>query len=143
MRKWWLRNHKSRLQLEEYFESRFKDADNTENIPRIKLPIMLTNNTFETRLPNSKKGADVILYLRTAPKIAPTPRKRNSIPFIIYMLWRNKVSVKYLPNALCCIFRHVTKDIWIYRILLDCHIIIIIIIIIMNYIHYLQLTFKN
>ncbi|CAN5456277.1 hypothetical protein BH18THE1_BH18THE1_17050 [soil metagenome] len=94
----------------EYFESRFKDADNTENIPRIKLPIMLTNNTFETRLPNSKE-ADAILYLRNAPKIVPTPRKRNSIPFIICMLWRNKVLVKYLPKSLSCIFRHVTKDI--------------------------------
>ncbi len=38
----------------EYLESRFKEADNTEKIPRIKLPIMLTNNTFETRFPNNK-----------------------------------------------------------------------------------------
>ncbi len=38
----------------EYLESKFKDADNTEKIPKIKLPIMLTNNTFETRFPNSK-----------------------------------------------------------------------------------------
>ncbi len=60
----------------EYLESRFKDADNTEKTPRIKLPIMLTSNTFETRFPNSK-GYDVILYLTNAPKIAPIPRKRN------------------------------------------------------------------
>ncbi len=38
----------------EYLESKFKDADNTEKIPRIKLPIMLTNNTLEIRFPNSK-----------------------------------------------------------------------------------------
>ncbi len=38
----------------EYLESKFKDADNTEKTPRTKLPIMLTNNTFEMRFPNSK-----------------------------------------------------------------------------------------
>lgn len=38
----------------EYFESRLKDADNTEKTSRIELPIMLTNNTFETWFPNSK-----------------------------------------------------------------------------------------
>ena len=82
----------------EYLESKFKDADNTEKTPRIKLPIMLTNNTFETRFPNSK-GEDVILYLRNAPKTAPSPRKRNSIPFIICLSYGSKVLVKYLPDV--------------------------------------------
>src|SRR5215203_4321528 len=63
----------------EHLESRFKDADNRENIPTTKLPIVLTNNAFETSLPRSK-GADAILYLGKAPKIAPIPRKRISIP---------------------------------------------------------------
>ena len=81
----------------EYLESKFKDADNTEKIPRTKLPIMLTNNTFEAILPNSK-GEDVILYLRNAPKTAPSPRKRNSIPFITCLTYGSKVLVKYLPD---------------------------------------------
>ncbi len=38
----------------EYLESKFKDADNTEKIPRTKLPIIFTNNTFDAILPNSK-----------------------------------------------------------------------------------------
>lgn len=65
----------------EYFESRLKDTDNMEKIPKIKLPIMFTSNTFETRLP-SISGKDTILYLTKAPNIAPPARKRNSIPFI-------------------------------------------------------------
>ena len=81
----------------EYLESKFKDADNTEKIPRIKLPIMLTNITFETRFPNSKVE-DVILYLRNAPAIVPTPRKRNSIPFIICLTYGSNVLVKCLPD---------------------------------------------
>jgi hypothetical protein len=37
----------------EYFESKFKDADNTEKTPKMKLPMILTNYTFEIRFPNS------------------------------------------------------------------------------------------
>jgi hypothetical protein len=65
----------------EYLESKFKDADNTEKIPKMKLPTIFTNNTFEMTLPKSR-GAAVILYLKNAPKIAPIARKIISIPFI-------------------------------------------------------------
>ena len=82
----------------EYLESKFKDADNTEKIPKMKLPTMFTNNTFETRLPNSR-GAAVILYLKNAPKIAPIPRRINSIPFIVCCLtYGGEILVKYLPD---------------------------------------------
>ncbi len=82
----------------EYLESKFKDADNTEKIPKMKLPAMFTNNTFETKFPKSR-GAAVILYLKNAPKIAPIPRKINSIPFNICPLYGSKVLVKYLPEG--------------------------------------------
>jgi hypothetical protein len=82
----------------EYLESKFKDADNTEKIPNMKLPAIFTNNTFETRFPKSR-GAAVILYLKNAPKIAPIPRKTNSIPFIIRLTYGSKVLVKYLPDG--------------------------------------------
>ena len=36
----------------EYFESKFKEVDRTEKIPKMKLPIILTVNTFEILLPN-------------------------------------------------------------------------------------------
>ncbi len=81
----------------EYLESKFKDADNTEKMPKMKLPTIFTNNTFETRFPKSR-GADVILYLKNAPKIAPIPRKINSIPFIICLTYGSKILVKYLPD---------------------------------------------
>jgi hypothetical protein len=77
----------------EYRESKFKDADNTEKIPKMKLPTIFTNSTFETRFPKSR-GAAVILYLKNAPKIAPIPRKINSIPFIIRLTYGGKVPVK-------------------------------------------------
>lgn len=83
----------------EYLESRFKDADSTEKIPKMKLPTMFTNNTFETKLPNSR-GADVILYLKNAPKTAPIPRKTNSIPFIVCCLtYGSEILVKYLAEG--------------------------------------------
>ena len=82
----------------EYLESKFKDADNTEKIPNMKLPAIFTNNTFETKFPKSR-GAAVILYLKNAPRTAPIPRKINSIPFIVCSTYGSKVLVKYLPDA--------------------------------------------
>ena len=63
----------------EYLESRFKDADNTEKIPKMKLPTMFTNNTFETKLPNSR-GAAVICTSRTHPKLHPFQEKQTQFP---------------------------------------------------------------
>lgn len=37
----------------EYFESKFKDVERAENIPKMKLPIMLINSTFEVSEPNT------------------------------------------------------------------------------------------
>ena len=93
----------------EYLESKFKDADNTEKIPKMKLPTIFTNNTFETTLPNSR-GAAVILYLKNAPKTAPIPRKTNSIPFIACGLtYGSKVLLKYLPDNFKTIKLHLIE----------------------------------
>ena len=64
----------------EYLESMFNEVDKTEKTPKIKLPIILTSNTFEIILPKIR-GYEVILYLIYAPNIAPIARKRNSIHF--------------------------------------------------------------
>lgn len=66
----------------EYFGSRFNEIDKTEKTPNIKLPIMLTINTFDPIMPKIK-GIEVILYLKKAPNIAPIDSKINSTsPFI-------------------------------------------------------------
>ncbi len=44
----------------EYLWSRFQLTNNIENIPRMKLPIMFTINTFEPIIPRIK-GKEVIL----------------------------------------------------------------------------------
>ena len=44
----------------EYFESKFIEVDKTEKTPKIKLPTILTTNTFETIFPKIR-GYDVIL----------------------------------------------------------------------------------
>jgi hypothetical protein len=67
----------------EYLGSRFHDTDNTENIPKIKLPTILTIKTFNGRPPNTTSGDSTILYLKKAPHIAPIPKRRNSKPFIV------------------------------------------------------------
>ncbi len=64
----------------EYLWSRFQLINNIEKTPRIKLPITFTIKTFDPIIPNIS-GKDVILYLIYAPKIAPTAKKTNSIPF--------------------------------------------------------------
>ncbi len=46
----------------EYFWSKFQLTNKTEKIPRIKLPMIFTINTFEPIIPNIK-GKEVILYL--------------------------------------------------------------------------------
>ncbi|MEO2219966.1 MAG: hypothetical protein ABGW55_00215, partial [Nitrosopumilus sp.] len=56
-------------------------CDNTTNTPRIKAPATLTIKTLTGNVLKSK-GDSVILYLRNAPSIEPTPRKINSKPFI-------------------------------------------------------------
>ena len=66
----------------EYLGSRFHDRDNTENIPKIKLPIILTIKTFNGSPPKTS-GDSTILYLKKAPQIAPTPRRIYSKPFIV------------------------------------------------------------
>ena len=59
----------------EYLGSRFHDRDNTENIPKIKLPIIFTIKTFNGRPPNTTSGDSTILYLKKAPQTAPIPRR--------------------------------------------------------------------
>jgi hypothetical protein len=49
----------------EYFGSRFHVSDNTENIPKIKLPIILTIKTFNGRPHNTTNGDSTILYLKS------------------------------------------------------------------------------
>lgn len=65
----------------EYFASRLKVVDKIENMPMIKLPMILISRTFTGRIPNII-GDDTILYLRNVPARAPMPNKINSIPFI-------------------------------------------------------------
>jgi hypothetical protein len=67
----------------EYLGSRFQVIDKTENIPKIKLPIIFTIKTFNGSPPNTTSGDSTILYLKKAPQIAPIPRRRNSKPFIV------------------------------------------------------------
>ena len=67
----------------EYLGSRFHVIDKTENIPKIKLPIIFTIKTFNGSPPNTTSGDSTILYLKKAPQIAPIPRRRNSKPFIV------------------------------------------------------------
>ena len=67
----------------EYRGSRFNVTDNTENTPKINLPMLFTINTFKGSPPNTTSGDSTILYLKKAPQTAPTPRRRNSKPFII------------------------------------------------------------
>lgn len=73
----------------EYFASRFHITDKTENIPRIKLPMIFTINTFNGRPPNTTRGDSTILYLKKAPQMAPMPRRRSSKPFIVAEEWGN------------------------------------------------------
>ena len=65
------------------FGSRFHDKDNTENIPKIKLPIIFTIKTFNGRPPKTISGDSTILYLKKAPQTAPIPNRINSKPFIV------------------------------------------------------------
>lgn len=65
----------------EYLGSRFHVNDKIEKIPKMKLPIILTINTFNGS-PPIISGYSTTLYLIKAPKIAPIPRRRNSNPFI-------------------------------------------------------------
>jgi hypothetical protein len=67
----------------EYFGSRFNVRDKTENIPRMKLPMIFTIKTFNGSSPNTTSGDSTILYLKNAPQTAPIPKRRNSKPFII------------------------------------------------------------
>ena len=67
----------------EYFGSRFHETDKTENMPKIKLPMIFTIKTFNGSPPNTTSGDSTILYLKKAPHIAPIPRRRNSKPFIV------------------------------------------------------------
>jgi hypothetical protein len=66
----------------EYFGSRFHVMDKTENIPRMKLPMIFTIKTFNGSPPNTTSGDSTILYLKDVPQIAPIPRRRNSKLFI-------------------------------------------------------------
>jgi hypothetical protein len=67
----------------EYFESRLNKAlEKTEKTPRMKLPIILTNKTFEPINPNMT-GKEVILYRKYAPSIAPTAKSTSSMNFIL------------------------------------------------------------
>ena len=62
--------------------------DNTENIPKIKLPIIFTIKTFNGRPPKTISGDSTILYLKKAPQTAPIPNRINSKPFIV-VIFRN------------------------------------------------------
>jgi hypothetical protein len=64
----------------EYFASRLKVVDKIENMPTIKLPMILISRTFTGRIPNIT-GDDTILYLRNVPARAPIPNKINSLHF--------------------------------------------------------------
>ena len=48
----------------EYLGSRFHVIDKTENIPKIKLPMILTIRTFNGISPNTTRGDSTILYLK-------------------------------------------------------------------------------
>ena len=65
----------------EYFASRFHVIDKIENIPKIKLPIILTIKTFNGRPPNTTSGDSTILYLKKVPHNAPIPKRINSKSF--------------------------------------------------------------
>ncbi len=67
----------------EYLASRFQDRDKIENIPKIKLPMILTIKTFNGRPPNITSGDSTILYLKKAPQTAPIPKRINSKPFML------------------------------------------------------------
>ena len=70
----------------EYFGSKFRETEHTENTPKTKLPIMLAIITFEPMKPTIK-GIDVSLYLKNAPVIAPKDNKINSTnPFIVMLI---------------------------------------------------------
>ena len=78
----------------EYLGLRFHDRDNTENIPKIKLPIIFTIKTFNGR-PPTKNGDSTILYLKKAPQTAPIPRRIYSKPFILKI-----VLIKEIMNVI-------------------------------------------
>ncbi|MEJ7642897.1 MAG: hypothetical protein WKF36_12000, partial [Candidatus Nitrosocosmicus sp.] len=72
-------------------ESNVRKMIQLKKTPRIKLPIMLDNNTFETRFPNSSsKGEHVLSHILGMHPKFTYPKKKKSIPFIIYRLCRNK-----------------------------------------------------
>ncbi len=71
----------------EYLWSKFQLINRMEKTPRIKLPITFTIKTFEPIIPNIS-GKEVILYLIYAPRIAPTAKKINSIPFTILFTFK-------------------------------------------------------
>jgi hypothetical protein len=73
-----------------YFGSRFHETAKTENIPKIKLPIIFTINTFNGSPPKTS-GDSTILYLKKAPQTAPTPRSKYSKPFIVEKSLINKI----------------------------------------------------
>jgi hypothetical protein len=73
-----------------YFGSRFHETAKTENIPKIKLPIILTIKTFNGS-PLMTSGDSTILYLKKAPHTAPTPRSKYSKPFIVKSLLINEI----------------------------------------------------
>lgn len=86
---------KPKAKRNEYFGSRFHVVDKTEKIPKIKLPVTLTINTFNGSPPNTS-GDSTILYLRKAPNIAPIPNNTNSNPFKLRISSFNILRVRYV-----------------------------------------------
>ena len=80
-----------------YFGSRFHETAKTENIPKIKLPIILTIKTFNGSPPMTS-GDSTILYLKKAPQTAPIPRSKYSKPFIV-----EKSLIKEIMNVITII----------------------------------------
>ena len=66
-----------------YFGSRFHETAKSENIPKIKLPIIFTIKTFNGSPPNTTSGDSTILYLKKAPQTAPIPKRIYSKPFMV------------------------------------------------------------
>ncbi len=76
----------------EYLESKFKEDDTTEKTPRTKIPIMLTNNTFETRFPNSSKGEYVLPYIpEMHPKLRLVQEKEIQFPSLSHAIRKQSI----------------------------------------------------